>query len=228
METPETYHTNSYIPNKHRQTIWELRWGAVESLATLVPINRDAGSRVVFALNVMHYYKYSYIIYVWNIYVGITVYIYYICIYKHINATCSYSLDSLASHTANLSLHSLHTLPERQEIYTQSLESDWNIRDEGSFSHLHCFRLSFGRIQPRRVRMGQRQMRVRSDAVMHKKLERVGEENENDQPSLGEMFISLKVWKRSDCMATVLIGWLLGKWTGLHLVLVLKADVCSR
>ena len=29
-------------------------------------------------------------------------------------------------------------------------------------------------------------------------------------------------------MATVLIGWLLGKWTGLHLVLVLKADVCSR
>ena len=41
--------------------------------------------------------------------------------------------------------------------------------------------------------MGQRQMRVRSDAVMYKKLERVGEENKHDQPSLGEMFISLKV-----------------------------------
>ena len=93
-------------------------------------IKRDAGSRVVFALNVMHYYIYSYIIYVWNIYIYIYVCI-KLCIY--IYATSSYSLDSLASHIANLSLRSLHTLPERQEIYTQSLESDWNIRNEGFF-----------------------------------------------------------------------------------------------
>ena len=100
------------------------------------------------------------------VYIFIYIYIYVYIIY--IYATCSYSLDSLASHIEHLSLSSLHTLPERKEIYTQSLESDWNIRNEGSFSHLHCFRLSFGRIQPRRVRMRQRQMRVRSDAVMHK------------------------------------------------------------
>ena len=143
---------------------------------------------------------YSYIIYVWNICTYKIVYIY-------IYATCSYSLDSLASHIANLSLRSLHTLPERQEIYTQSLESDWNIRNEGSFSHLHCFRLSFGRIQPRRVRMRHRQMRVRSDAVMHKVGTRRGRKMKMTSRHLGKFS---SVWRSERGLTAWRLYWLDG------------------
>lgn len=60
--------------NIDKPYIWELRWGAVESLAaTLVPIKRDAGSRVVFALNVILYIHISYM---YEIYVRIKLCIY--------------------------------------------------------------------------------------------------------------------------------------------------------